>query len=161
MPCVLSWLSYSWCVFVWTKSSSLLLPSCLLPLSNLPHLWVSFLRVPFPISCSQFLYASLSWCSVFELKCAVQEYAWGKKGEDSAVAQLKASVDADFTVNPDASYAEVRLYKGIGLVNSHDKFSCCPSLPMKNFNVEGMVQNLNYKLYQAHWKTRLVSYKYT
>ena len=46
---------------------------------------------------------------MFELKCAVQEYAWGKKGEDSTVAKLKASADSDFTINPDASYAEVRI----------------------------------------------------
>ena len=51
--------------------------------------------------------------------------------------------------------------KGIGLVTSQDKFSYCPSLPMKNFNFGEMVQNLKCKLYHAHWKIRLVSYKYT
>ncbi|KAK3786366.1 hypothetical protein RRG08_022987 [Elysia crispata] len=49
----------------------------------------------------------MSKAEVFELKCAVQEYAWGKKGEDSTVAKLKASADSDFTINPDASYAEL------------------------------------------------------
>ncbi|RUS80567.1 hypothetical protein EGW08_011661 [Elysia chlorotica] len=49
----------------------------------------------------------MSKAEVFELKCAVQEYAWGKKGEDSAVAKLKASVDSNFTINPDAFYAEL------------------------------------------------------
>ncbi|GFN73913.1 mannose-6-phosphate isomerase [Plakobranchus ocellatus] len=44
---------------------------------------------------------------VFELKYAIQGYAWGKKGEDSVVARLKASADSDFTINPDAPYAEL------------------------------------------------------
>lgn len=49
----------------------------------------------------------MSRAEVFELQCAVQEYAWGKKGEDSAVAKLKASADSEFTINQDASYAEL------------------------------------------------------
>ncbi|KAI8772344.1 mannose-6-phosphate isomerase [Biomphalaria glabrata] len=44
---------------------------------------------------------------VFELKCAVQQYAWGKQGKDSIVAKLKASVDPDFQIDPDGHYAEL------------------------------------------------------
>ncbi|KAH9512818.1 hypothetical protein Btru_038257 [Bulinus truncatus] len=44
---------------------------------------------------------------VFELKCAVQQYAWGKLGKDSVVAKLKSSVDPDFQIDPDATYAEL------------------------------------------------------
>lgn len=44
---------------------------------------------------------------MFELKCAVQQYAWGKIGADSEVAKLKSSVDPDFLVDPEAPYAEL------------------------------------------------------
>lgn len=42
-----------------------------------------------------------------ELKCAVQEYAWGKKGEDSAVAQLAQNAALNFSINQDVPYAEL------------------------------------------------------
>ncbi|XP_059177855.1 mannose-6-phosphate isomerase-like isoform X2 [Physella acuta] len=44
---------------------------------------------------------------VFELKCAVQQYAWGKIGQDSEVARLKSSVDSTFKVDPETTYAEL------------------------------------------------------
>lgn len=37
----------------------------------------------------------------------MQEYAWGKIGNDSEVAKLKASADVDFKLDPHAKYAEV------------------------------------------------------
>lgn len=42
-----------------------------------------------------------------ELKCAVQEYAWGKKGESSAVALLAQNAAQNFSINPDVPYAEL------------------------------------------------------
>ena len=42
-----------------------------------------------------------------ELKCAVQEYAWGKIGSGSKVAALAKSSLADFEINPDSTYAEL------------------------------------------------------
>lgn len=42
-----------------------------------------------------------------ELKCAVQEYAWGKTGLESAVASLRASADEDFKVSDSTPYAEL------------------------------------------------------
>lgn len=44
---------------------------------------------------------------MFELRCGVQEYDWGKIGHDSEVAVLKASADPDFRINPAQKYAEV------------------------------------------------------
>ncbi|XP_005111262.1 mannose-6-phosphate isomerase [Aplysia californica] len=44
---------------------------------------------------------------VFSLKCAVQQYAWGKLGKESAVAQLKAGADPSFTIDENAKYAEL------------------------------------------------------
>ena len=41
-----------------------------------------------------------------ELHCAVQEYAWGKVGNKSKVAQL-AQNRLDFELNPDTTYAEL------------------------------------------------------
>lgn len=43
---------------------------------------------------------------IFPLKCAVQNYAWGKVGEDSIVARL-ATCDNDFSLINDRTYAEV------------------------------------------------------
>ena len=45
--------------------------------------------------------------TVFELRCGVQEYDWGKIGHDSEVAVLKASADPEFRINPAKKYAEV------------------------------------------------------
>jgi hypothetical protein len=45
--------------------------------------------------------------SVFELRCGIQEYDWGKIGKDSMVASLKASADPTFTLDPMRKYAEV------------------------------------------------------
>lgn len=55
---------------------------------------------------------------VFELKCAVQEYAWGKIGADSEVARLKASVDPDFKIAAETPYAEVGLFSASCLSSS-------------------------------------------
>jgi len=42
-----------------------------------------------------------------ELSCPVQTYAWGKKGEKSAVATLKAASDSSFKVEHSTPYAEL------------------------------------------------------
>ena len=42
-----------------------------------------------------------------ELTCAVQKYAWGKIGEDSAVATLARDGHPEFTLESDAQYAEL------------------------------------------------------
>lgn len=42
-----------------------------------------------------------------ELKCAVQEYNWGKYGIDSIVASLMASANTDFVVDEQKTYAEL------------------------------------------------------
>lgn len=44
---------------------------------------------------------------VFQLSCAVQQYAWGKIGEASAVAQFAASGISGFEVDGAAPYAEL------------------------------------------------------
>ncbi|CAG5119163.1 unnamed protein product [Candidula unifasciata] len=44
---------------------------------------------------------------IFELKCAVQQYAWGKKGSESVVARLKAAADPDFVIDEQTPYAEL------------------------------------------------------
>ncbi len=41
------------------------------------------------------------------LKCAVQQYAWGRIGEDSEVATLTQASDPDFQLKADEPYAEV------------------------------------------------------
>ena len=43
---------------------------------------------------------------LLELSCAVQNYAWGKHGSASEVAQLK-SKDSSFLLNEQEPYAEV------------------------------------------------------
>ncbi|XP_053451986.1 mannose-6-phosphate isomerase isoform X3 [Nycticebus coucang] len=45
---------------------------------------------------------------VFPLSCAVQQYAWGKMGSSSEVAQLLASSDPLAQISEDKPYAEVR-----------------------------------------------------
>lgn len=42
-----------------------------------------------------------------ELLCAIQNYAWGKIGEDSEVAKLANSIDAGITIDPSTPYAEL------------------------------------------------------
>lgn len=42
-----------------------------------------------------------------ELKCSVQEYAWGKVGSDSKVAQLAEKACSPFTLKPGSPYAEL------------------------------------------------------
>ncbi|KAL8595940.1 hypothetical protein ACOMHN_018252 [Nucella lapillus] len=44
---------------------------------------------------------------VFELKCGLQDYAWGKQGESSLAAELKASADPSFRIDPSKHYAEL------------------------------------------------------
>ncbi|XP_076323686.1 mannose phosphate isomerase isoform X2 [Tachypleus tridentatus] len=44
---------------------------------------------------------------VFQLKCPVQKYAWGKLGLNSEVAQLKKSADTTFSVEECETYAEL------------------------------------------------------
>lgn len=48
-----------------------------------------------------------SFIAVFELKCACQNYHWGKVGEDSEVAKLLSSGDASFVIDKEARYAEL------------------------------------------------------
>lgn len=43
----------------------------------------------------------------FQVKCAVQTYAWGKIGKDSEVAKLSKSGDSNFALDEDAPYAEL------------------------------------------------------
>ncbi|XP_033110326.1 mannose-6-phosphate isomerase-like isoform X2 [Anneissia japonica] len=44
---------------------------------------------------------------VFELKCAMQEYPWGRLGSDSEVAQLNQNNDPSFQLQPNQPYAEL------------------------------------------------------
>ena len=44
---------------------------------------------------------------VFLLKCAIQTYAWGKKGSNSEVARLMKSADDGFSIDGNTTYAEV------------------------------------------------------
>lgn len=46
-------------------------------------------------------------CKVFELKCEVQQYAWGKLGMDSEVARLSKLAHSDFLVEERQPYAEL------------------------------------------------------
>lgn len=50
--------------------------------------------------------AEVSPC-VFKLSCFVQNYAWGKIGQESKVAQLKSNSDDTFTIETHQPYAEV------------------------------------------------------
>lgn len=43
------------------------------------------------------------------LSPALQTYAWGKRGSQSAACRLKASADPDFTPDENQTYAEVAL----------------------------------------------------
>ena len=52
---------------------------------------------------------------VVELKCAVQCYAWGKIGLNSAVAQL-AQHSPSFKLEEDKPYSEVVLATATGLI---------------------------------------------
>lgn len=42
-----------------------------------------------------------------ELKCSIQNYDWGKKGNDSKVATLLQSSDPNFIVDENLPYAEL------------------------------------------------------
>ncbi len=42
-----------------------------------------------------------------KLSCAVQTYAWGKRGGESEVARLKKGGDPGFVVDEEQNYAEV------------------------------------------------------
>lgn len=44
---------------------------------------------------------------MIELECAVQKYAWGKRGESSAVARIKRASDASFALSELEPYAEI------------------------------------------------------
>ena len=44
---------------------------------------------------------------MIELECAVQKYAWGKRGESSAVARIKVASDITFQVSQTETYAEL------------------------------------------------------
>ncbi|XP_052057629.1 mannose-6-phosphate isomerase-like [Mytilus californianus] len=44
---------------------------------------------------------------VFEIRCSVQNYAWGKHGSSSAVAQLAASADKNLKIDENKPYAEL------------------------------------------------------
>lgn len=46
---------------------------------------------------------------MFPLTCAVQNYAWGKVGSDSEVAQLVVGGDPLAVIDEGRPYAEVRL----------------------------------------------------
>lgn len=41
------------------------------------------------------------------LDCQVQQYAWGKTGEQSEVARLKKSADSSFAIDNSKNYAEI------------------------------------------------------
>lgn len=45
--------------------------------------------------------------SGMELNCPVKMYAWGKRGSNSLVAQLKRSADCDFEIDENETYAEL------------------------------------------------------
>jgi len=44
---------------------------------------------------------------VLLLKCAVQTYAWGKRGSNSEVARLMKTADDSFVIDENMTYAEV------------------------------------------------------
>ena len=44
---------------------------------------------------------------MFALSCASQNYAWGRLGEDSIIAKLKAASDPSFALEPTKPYAEL------------------------------------------------------
>lgn len=45
--------------------------------------------------------------AVVSLRCAIQQYAWGRIGADSAVASLSQSANKDFSLQTDQPYAEL------------------------------------------------------
>lgn len=45
--------------------------------------------------------------TVFELKCASQNYQWGKIGSESEVAKLLKNGDGSFIIDEKTPYAEV------------------------------------------------------
>ena len=44
---------------------------------------------------------------MFALSCASQNYAWGRIGEESIIAKLKAASDPSFTLEATKPYAEL------------------------------------------------------
>lgn len=42
-----------------------------------------------------------------ELQCKVQNYEWGKLGNESTIAQLLSSAHPDITIDPNKPYAEL------------------------------------------------------
>jgi len=46
---------------------------------------------------------------LMELDCVAQTYAWGIKGNSSLVAKVKSSINSDFVVKANESYAELWL----------------------------------------------------
>lgn len=42
-----------------------------------------------------------------ELKCALQNYDWGRRGSESIVAKLVKAADREFIVDEDKAYAEL------------------------------------------------------
>lgn len=42
-----------------------------------------------------------------QVDCVAQNYAWGIKGSDSAVARFKKASDESFSANPNDCYAEL------------------------------------------------------
>ncbi len=50
---------------------------------------------------------SVSRPRFLKLSCAVQNYAWGKIGQGSKVAQLRSNGDDSFIIDNDQPYAEV------------------------------------------------------
>ncbi|XP_072033617.1 mannose-6-phosphate isomerase-like [Amphiura filiformis] len=49
----------------------------------------------------------MAYCPVFPLKCAVNQYAWGRIGEESEVALLTQSNDPGFQLKKDEPYSEL------------------------------------------------------
>ena len=48
---------------------------------------------------------------VLKLSCLVQNYAWGKVGLNSVVAQLKSNADDQFSIDDELPYAEVSILR--------------------------------------------------
>ncbi|XP_780304.2 mannose-6-phosphate isomerase [Strongylocentrotus purpuratus] len=65
----------------------------------------------------------MAFPAVVSLRCAVQQYAWGRIGLDSAVASLSQSSNKDFTLQADQPYAELWMGthpKGPSIVGSSE-----------------------------------------
>nr|XP_054771743.1 mannose-6-phosphate isomerase-like [Lytechinus pictus] len=74
----------------------------------------------------------MAFPAVVSLRCAVQQYAWGRIGLDSAVASLSQSSNKDFTLQPDQPYAELWMGthpKGPSVVGSSEH----AGIPLSDF----------------------------